>query len=327
MRLFKLFTALVLGALTPVAASALSGGSPFGMVSAAELSASVSKLSAADTATATAAATAAPAESVKSVDTQITDWVAQLSKEPGFDAWKQASWTKYPIGPGKRGWVVIVKDGDSGLETGYMVVVENEDGTVQLEEYGVGEMPLFSKRTLQWALASDGLENVKFTQRATFERVYVDALHAYWKVSEGETTRFADAKSGAWLPITEQDLGGLKAASAIAGLSEGGGAAKSLHMFAKNVADPYMNIAWITAKPLPIHSWNDVMQSLKENETSLVYRADLFGGMMVYPFGVAGVHSWKPNNDEAANGYVALEQEGLRYVPFQRLLENGTFRH
>lgn len=212
------------------------------------------------------------------------------------------------------------------METGYMVVLENDEGTLQLEEYGAGDMPLYSKRTLQWALGSEGLENVKFTQSATIERVYVDAFRAYWKVSEGGITRFSDAKTGEWLPIGERDVQKLNIdlSAAASGLSP---AAESVHLFAEKVADPYMNIGWVTAKPLPIQSWNDLLQSLGGKNESLVYRADLFDGLMVSPFGVAGVHAWKPGGTDAFIGYVALEQEGLRYVPFQRLTANGTFQH
>ncbi|WP_199619651.1 hypothetical protein [Paenibacillus alkalitolerans] len=301
MRLFLFIAVLALCTATaaPLAAGALQGGKP------------------ADT------AAAAPSGAV-SEDAQISEWIERLSSEPGFESWKRASWTKYPLGPGKRGWVVIVKQsGAAGTveEAGYLVVVEMPGGKLQLEEYGVGEAPLFSMRTLERSLASEGLENVKFTAEAKRDRVYFDALHAYWKVTEGGKIRFADAKSGEWLPIEDKDVQRLKAANSAAV-----SVSKKTHLMSKNVADPYMSIGWITAKPLPVRGWNDLLALLGGNQAQLVYSADLYEGMMLWPFGVAGVHAWSPDGTAAPRGYVALEHEGLRYVPFDRLAANGTFR-
>ncbi|WP_274363629.1 hypothetical protein [Paenibacillus thermotolerans] len=330
MRLLMLITAVVLGGMTPVAANALLGGLFTRSVAASAPAASTASAAPAVKASGSVSALTVPKPvTPKPADAQIDDWIDRLSKEPKFEAWKNASWSKYPIGPGNHGWVVIVKDAASGMETGYLVVWETENGTLQLEEYGIGDLPLFSQRTLSWALGSEGLEGVKFTKKAAVERIYFDALHAYWKVSEGKITRYADAKTGEWLPIGERELLSLAEVPSPQGERTGAGAgAKSVHVLAKRVADPYMNIAWITGKPISIRGWNDLLKTLGGKDEAPVYRADLFDGLMMVPMGVAGVHAWKANvGNEALDSFVAVEQEGLRYIPFDRLAANGSFVH
>jgi hypothetical protein len=354
MRLIAFFTALALGAATPLAASELFDWTPAGKVQAAEAMASGKVATATATAptpptspssaigkiAATPAAPTAkdPATQSQSADNQIEEWIGALAKNEGFEAWQDASWVKYPLGPGKRGWVVIIRDaGDAsdGHEIGYMIVVDGPEHTLQLEEYGLSDAPLFSLRTLTRSLGTSGLEGTAFSKAATFERIYVDALHAYWKVSEGKVTRYADAMTGVWLPIGKRDVESLASAQAGA-LNSLPPPSKQLHWIAQTVADPYMNLGWLTAKPQPINSWGELDHIARGKRMPLVYRADLYAdsAKLLITFAVAGIHAWQPNGESGGKasesmplrGYVALEQEGLRYVSFNTLISNGTFR-
>jgi hypothetical protein len=342
MRLIAFFTALALGAATPLAAGELVNWAPAGKVQAAEAA------KAAVEAPPAAPAGKAPTQSApqsepqsasqsQSADKQIEDWIRALAKNEGFETWQDASWVKYPLGPGKRGWVVIIRSGDAsgGQEIGYMVVVDGPEHTLQLEEYGLSDAPLFSLRTLTRSLGTSGLEGTAFSKAATFERIYVDALHAYWKVSEGKVTRYADAMTGVWLPIGKRDVESLASAQAGA-LNSLPPPSKQLHWIAQTVADPYMNLGWLTAKPQPINSWGELDHIARGKRMPLVYRADLYAdsAKLLITFAVAGIHAWQPNGESGGKasesmplrGYVALEQEGLRYVSFNTLISNGTFR-
>jgi len=260
------------------------------------------------------------------LEERIGSWIAALAEEPEFAEWKHAVWRTYPIGPGTHGWVALLED-DAGREIGYLVVTASPDGAFELVEYGRGGSPLFSSRTLERALASEGLEGVAFTSRASVERLYMGAMHAVWKVTERGITRYADAKTGVWLPIGDDDVA--KVASPKFEREELSG--KRLHII-KASADPYLDISWLDAPDASIRSWSQFAAWLDGRAGVAIYAARAFGGTVLTPLGVAGYHVWPaaegPDADEhgSMRAFVALDEDGLRYVPLQTLLHAGTFR-
>lgn len=264
---------------------------------------------------------------------RVEYWIARLAKEEGFSAWEGAAWRKYALGPGQHGWVVILH-GQGGEELGYLVVAaeQGSDGYI-LVEYGVGSYPLFSTSTLERALRSEQLteEGTFFTAQASIERWYVGGAQALWKVSENGVTRFADAKTGIWLPIDERDAAKetpLAPSDSSAGLKLAANVAAPRHILL-SPADPYASIAWLDAAATNVRDWQEFLQWLDAGEGMFASRA--FSGAALTPMGVAGYHWWPAaahNADESADamrGFVAVEQEGLRYIPLERLLSDGSF--
>jgi len=261
-----------------------------------------------------------------SLEAQVDIWIAELAKDEAFSAWKHATWRKAPLGPGQHGWVVFVQQG--GKTIGYMVVGAKPEGGYELLEYGEGEFPLFSSAVLEQALTSDGLEGVAFTSKAAVERLYFDPMHAVWQVSEAGVVRYADAATGAWLPIGAEEVSRLKVSTSTKESLSG----KRLHIM-KEPGDPYMNLDWFEASDASIRGWNDFAAWFAaKGEGEAIYAGSAFAGAVSTPVGVAGYHWWPvADGIEAADaplgGFVALDQEGLtRYAPLERLLAVGAFR-
>ncbi|HZG55544.1 hypothetical protein [Paenibacillus sp.] len=297
------------------AALALGASAPFGTAGTAprpapDASEAVSVLS-------------APASSL---ETQVDAWIAELSKDEPFSAWSGATWRKAPLGPGTHGWIVFVQDARSGEPLGYLIVAATPEGGYALVEYGAGATPPFADATLETAFGSDGLEGVRFTDEAAIEPLYFDPLHAFWKVSEGGVTRYADAVTGAWLPATDAETEAL-AKEKQRREPDMVYSGKRLHMM-KQPGDPYGSIAWLEAPDAEIGGWDDFVAWFDaRGDGEAVYVGAAWGGDALAPFGVAGYHGWPSRRDGGLGGYVALDQEGLtRYAPLETLLAAGSFR-
>ena len=261
-----------------------------------------------------------------SLEAQVDVWIAELAKDEAFASWRGATWRKAALGPGLHGWVVFVH-GSAGEPVGYMIVGAKPEGGYALVEYGAGDVPLFSSGVLERAMASEGLEGARFTSNAIVERLYYDAMHAFWKVSEGGVVRYADAATGAWLPVTENDAARLQP-SISPGTNISG---KRLHIM-KEPGDPYMSLAWLDAADAPVDSWPSFVAWLERSGGEAVYAGSAFGGAVLNPVGVAGYHWWpvadgRETGAGLLQGYVALAQEGMtRYAPLEALLATGSFR-
>jgi hypothetical protein len=265
-------------------------------------------------------------ESALSLDTQIDAWIAKLSLETGFGDWKNASWQKHALGPGQHGWVVIVEEGTTDVVLGYLIVGATPEGEYVLVEYGLGDSPLFSYETLREALSS---EEVAFTEAAFVERIYAGPMQALWKVSEAGVTRFADAKTGIWLPIEEMDVSAPLNGTFGGILPESSHPRQRLHKL-QQPGDPYMSLAWLDTDAAPVKNWTTFMQWLERANTDAIYASSAFDGKALTPIGVAGYHVWAAAaSDDSGKaqlrGFVALEHEGLRYVPLASLLAVGAF--
>jgi hypothetical protein len=258
---------------------------------------------------------------VSSLEGNIEAWISRLAKEEGFTAWRDATWRTYALGPGQHGWVVIVEQRGDAAPVGYLVVTATPDGGYELAEYGLGEMPLFSAQTLQRALTSDELEGIHFTKKSNVKRVYVDPIHAFWEVSENGMKRYADAKTGMWLPIDETDVRAVsKRMNKENDYEEMSHFRERLHTI-KQPTDPYMDLSWLDAPALQVRDWD---RFTKLMDTSiLVYSAEAFDGKVLTPLGVVGFHMWVDAPKQRK--FVALEQEGYRFIPLDRLLAVGSF--
>lgn len=270
---------------------------------------------------------AEPQPASRSLDNQVERWVEQLSEEEGFASWKGASWRKSPLGPGQHGWVVIVQ-GKNGEEAGYLVISATPDPQKYvLIEYGTGGLPLFSNTALERALESGALreEGIRFTNEAKAERLFIGGALALWKVSENGQTRYAEAKTGIWLPVVDQDVNEAiaqdRAHPVVFPKQEN--IFQPVHILMEPT-DPYMSLAWLEVPEANVQDWESFNRWMDQSEAK-IYALRAFGGKALTPLGVAGVHRWAASGETGYSGYVAVEQEGLRYLPLERLLQNGTF--
>jgi len=280
------------------------------------------------------ATSAAPSAAVEvlsapevSLEAQVDEWIAELAKDEAFVSWRGATWRKAPLGPGQHGWVVFV-NGKTGTPVGYLIVGAKPEGGYALLEYGAGDAPLFAPETLERAMRSEELADAPFSANAAVELLYYDAMHAFWKVSEAGVVRYADAATGAWLPIGESNVAQLRAMNSAGEYISG----KRLHIM-KEPGDPYMSLAWLDASDAQVANWSDFVAWLdRSGSGEAMYAGTAFGGAVLNPVGVAGYHWWPVADglDDAGSklqGFVALKQEGVtRYAPLEALLATGSFR-
>lgn len=263
------------------------------------------------------AALQAPAD----LDESIDRWRQALAAQPDFAAWREASWTSYPLGPGMHGFVVLLLR--DGQEVGYMIVSAAPDGTYRLTEYGTGSNPLFSLTTLYRSLVQQELidPHMSLAQflndtSSKKERLYTDPLHAVWKLTlGGGETVYLDAKTGEQLPVDETMLpsAGLEQAPGIGTVSATVTDSLLLPTF-----DPYERISWVQGEPLPLSTFADVKQALTAKQR-LTLVAEPFHGAITVPLAVIGYHIWPAAGGE----YAAVDQDGVRYAAFGSLHASG----
>lgn len=262
---------------------------------------------------------------------QIQTWIDSMAVQTGFEAWKNAQWTHYALGPGTHGWVVILKQ--AGAEVGYLVVSATPEGSWTLTEYGTGSSPLFSLTTLyrslvQLALIADPIdpssfETVTLPSDLVIERLYHSPLHALWKVippAAGEAgTIYIDAKTGEQLPLSPDPWRRLPSPTAT-GLPADTAAPRIENALELEGFDPFHHTSWLRGTPLKLANFAQLQQALR-SDSSVTYVADLYDRRVLAPFAVTGYAVWAG----ASVPFIRLEQEGSRYIPLQELFENGFF--
>ncbi|WP_068773756.1 hypothetical protein [Paenibacillus sp. FJAT-26967] len=260
-------------------------------------------------------------ESNSVLHTHIQRWKEALSSQKGFEAWGRAQWTSAPLGPGTHGWIVILSAG--GSEVGYMIIQAAQDGSYKLAEYGTGDHPLFSTGTLYRSLVQHELIDTSMTYHTWLSlaahdltRLYTDGLHAVWEIdnTDAGNSILIDAATGEirtfndYNPAVNHKLSG-------AALSSVPESASMLPAF-----DPYSSLNWLQNDSLPVRSIRDLQLFL--NAEPLTFVSESFSGRLTVPLPVTGVAIW--TGDTA---YVALGQEGTRYLAFEDIVSLGRFFH
>jgi hypothetical protein len=258
-----------------------------------------------------------------SFDSQIEAWIGSLSARDEFRSWLGAKWSRYPLGPGMHGWLILLHK--EGKEIGYLVVGSTEDGKLKLTEYGAGDSPLFSLNTLyrtlvQLELIRTDTDPIVYLQSSPVppDRLYFSPLHAVWKVKRESEWIYIDAKTGELLPLSDQSFLSLQPYDPAAALPN------PLPRMARSLLlssfDPFDNTFWIDGKPLSLTSASELLASVGPERQSVTFTANLYGKTVLVPLAVTGYHDWGGNLP-----YVRLEHEGERYVPFDVLAQYGSF--
>lgn len=251
------------------------------------------------------------------LDAAIDGWIASLAEEGAFTSWKGAVWSKSPLGPGTHGWIVWVRAPGSGESLGYLIVAAKPEGGYVLLEYGTGGEGPFSEAVFQAVSAPQD-------KSAQVEKLYYDPLHAFWRVTGGKETVFADAVTGAQLPVNEDRAAAL-VPEPWPNLDPLQTQGKRIHLVPET-ADPYTDLTWLDMPDAGIADWNGFTAWFERDDKAGVYIGTAFDGQLLVPFGVSGYHWWT-DSDGVAHRFAALDQEGLiRFVPLAPLLKYGTFR-
>ncbi|WP_159887196.1 hypothetical protein [Paenibacillus puerhi] len=260
-------------------------------------------------------AAAATASRDTELQKAVTGFIAELSKQPGFEGWTQAEWTSQPLGPGSHGWVILLRSGTQ--EIGYLIVHASERDGYRLTEYGKGSFPLFSQQTLYRSLVR--LELIEYPYRA--EPYYYNPLQAVWKVTVEQADRvwYLDAKTGEELPFMSEDRfpepeTSLKTFTKTTSQHK---ISQASHTYP---ADPYARLSWVKGSPIAGDGAFEALQSRIKAGTPPVFAAELYNGEVTVPLAVAGYQEWS-----GGDRFVQFAQDDDRFLPLDALTRLGHF--
>jgi hypothetical protein len=251
---------------------------------------------------------------------QIVGFVDKLAKQPGFESWSQARWDSYPLGPGIRGWVVVLRK--DGNECGYLIVNAAPDGTYKLGEYGTGSNPLFGIDALSQSFQSSEPGMDSKNGGLQVERLYEGPWHSLWSVTGQGEPKLLDAATGDTLPIRWDEVKGEFASSKDVNVI-GPKASDSIVVTLQSTAfDPYERLNWLTDDPMPTISAAEISTMVSSpNSVRLTFVAQPYSGQAIYAYAVSGVQQW-----EAAGLFLRLSANGEdRYVPYSSAMKLGHF--
>jgi hypothetical protein len=255
---------------------------------------------------------------------QIAGFVDKLAKQPGFELWSQARWDSYPLGPGIRGWVVILRK--DGKECGYLIVNAAPDGTYKLGEYGTGSNPLFGVDALSQSLQSLklGVGMDRKVNSTKVKRLYTDPWHSVWSVNGQSETKLLDSATGDTLPIRWDDVKGEFASPGQTVDSGAGINDRILQTLQTSAFDPYERLNWLFNDPMPSPSSTEISSLVASPDSErLTFVSQPFNGQAIYAYAVSGAQEW-----ETAGLFLRLSANGEdRYVPLSQMIELGHFYH
>ncbi|CAM3802061.1 hypothetical protein COLU111180_08925 [Cohnella lubricantis] len=280
----------------------------------------------AESASAASKPVAAPARELESA---VNGWIAALSAQKPFAEWKQASPTIEALGPGTHGWLVTLRLAE-GRPVGYLVVYAAEDGTYRLGEYGAGSQPLFDAAALGRSLVANGLISSS-TPAFKAEKLYLHPFAAVWKVQANGQTYWLDAKTDEVLPLDDGQWDTLVQAAQASppDPQQSISAKQDRQTKAKIIAeayrlnppfDPFERLPWLmNEKPFSVKNEQSLLRWL-EQDKQLRYVSEPFGDRMLYALAVIGYERWSNGRID-----VALDNEGVRFVPLTALRAAGLF--
>lgn len=265
-------------------------------------------------------AAAALAPSRDKLKASIEGWRLSLSRKSGFEQWADAEWTIEPLGAGTHGWVVILSRG--GSEVGYMIVQASRDGSLHLTEYGTGEHPLFSMKTLYQSLVRHGLipassagasgsfEPARY--QLSLERYYMHPLQTVWAVNRGADRYIIDAKTGELRTFADIP----PARAPIEAFVTGGASASDVpgDPYMTAAFDPYESLGWLTAPPAQLRHPADAEDLLRAGGR-LTLAGTAFDGRLTTALPMTGVQPWS-----SGHTFAAFDQDGPRFFAWRTAL-------
>ena len=236
----------------------------------------------------------------------VNGWVAELSRQPGFEAWKDAKWTRQPLGAGLHGWIVTLTL--DGRAVGYLVVAAEPEGRVSTR--GIRPRRI---SPLRRAVAGSAAASPRPAAHPLLPRRLLCAMAVR---PEGREAPF-DAITGEQLPVNADALRQLAAETnkKTGKLTSAGRVVQAAEL---SGFDPYYNLSWIKEEPAAVPDAEALIASLDDGNRWICV-AELYGGAVAFAYAVTGYHRW-----DGDATFIALEQDGLRFVPADTVLKHGA---
>jgi hypothetical protein len=177
---------------------------------------------------------------------------------------------------------------------------------------------------MQQGLIDHSLTFAAFTLNKNWltERFIISTLENFWRITHGSEVYYLDGKTGELL---------LNAVNPLENSAQLLDAVASPDMLSSNTPlqhkesiirtsyDPFEKLSWINGKPLKIESIDDLKLAI-QTHPQLTFMSKLYHAKMIHPFAITGYQLWNDNQ-----AYIALDDEGARYIPLSSLLKAGAF--
>lgn len=263
------------------------------------------------------------------VERQVRDWIAQLSDKQPFTAWKQATPSIQPLGPGTHSWLATLQLPDRQI-VGYMVVHAAPDGTLHLGEYGTGPSPLFDAAALRTTLQENGLIDTDQPDAYIAVPHYDHPFAAAWHVTIGKEQYLVDAKTNELLPPeaasrqqsnTKSQPDAVQQPACERATEQPAFICGAIDaIWIGETFDAYERLPWVSGQPPADVTDMEKAQRLIQGELRLKYVTEPYGKAALFALPVIGFIRYSGGRLD-----VALDMSGARFVPLATLLRYGQF--
>lgn len=252
----------------------------------------------------------------------IEGWIQQLSKEDKlFTDWASAQYKINDLGSNQKQWIVILYQASkSGQPLGYMIIAENPPQQDPDQDRDITETePTFS--LLEYGLGQPLFEEILGENNSQDTTLVYGGLESYWI----KGSQLHDARTGEQYPSSVTPPS--SARIPVSFLNHDFLLTGVDHV--KKVIDPFADLFWLDSTP-GAHQ-NEWLAWISEK--AVIFSSHLYDGEVIAPFAVSGIHQWTgspvgshvkdKSNREIV--FVALEDEGTRFLPAHYLASVGTW--
>lgn len=266
---------------------------------------------------------------------EIERWRTEIQKDPAFASWEHAKWEKVAMGPNTHQWLITLSLDNKIV--GYMVIgikqsvlLKEEDLPWVLLEYGLGEYPLFSHQLLpkglqrkdgQITYAYHGLESLFLLQHSPQKKEKKER----GTDKKTATIYYLNGKSGEEYPIEWFKRNSYSRYTQPTSQLTSTSQLQEWHAIQGTemdpfFADPYYSIYWsVESDRVALNSADQIIDLLQEeSKPRITYVTQLFNKKLLAPYRVSGYHHWSTGEI-----FIALEDEGKRYLSYAYLLQLG----
>lgn len=252
--------------------------------------------------------------------------VNELSQNPEFENFRNASLHIMPLGPGTHSYLIHVIQQKNEI-IGYVIITAKssdaeksvpEQTEYVVTEYGAG-LSSFDPAIL--SVTGHLPENFSVTSDAV-QMKYTGGL-SYWVIKNADKIVYIDAGNGDVLLGDPESLSPPPSEESTDLL----GSNYTLHTL-RNTAtafDPSENIQWRTSLPVTVLSQGAILKKLEASD-ELMFSSSKYNMWYSGPLAISGYAVWTSSDDKIAS-YVRISsgESQVRYVPVNRLFGNGHF--
>lgn len=238
----------------------------------------------------------------------VEHWKEEISRDEQFSAFADASWEVKALGPGTHSFLVLFfnPNEDETGALGYLILHETKAGGLEIGEYGKG--------------LYEGLHSLYESPFTTvyqhpFEAIYIDNQHNLIDVFTNEV-----------LPLQLKDINQNEEKSI--NISHDPYTIQLDSTFDYSLYttyfSPYEKLPWLSSPSINNQLIDDrSIEADIEHNQSIYYRIKAWGKKVSTVFAVTSIHKW--NDHTLFIGVQLDDEEAIRYLPFEQLLNLGNF--